>query len=151
MVRVLAYNIRQPFCQLFSFMPSSHQQKQQQDLVIRLEPLKSLFTQIQQEIEQLSSLGELAPKGAWIVRYQARGRGGIYWYYKWQSHSAIFMTKDRKKSCHKYIGKAGSPAYLKAVEKLVRRTKIEGLQQVLHTLELGLSDLVEEAARHQKD
>jgi hypothetical protein len=34
---------------------------------------------------------------------------------------------------------------------LVRRTKIEGLQQVLHTLELGLSDLVEEATRHQKD
>jgi hypothetical protein len=132
-------------------MPSSHQQKQQQDLGIRLEQLKSLFTQIQQEIEQLSSRGDLAPSGAWIVRYQARGRGGTYWYYKWQAHKAIFVTKDGKKSCHQYIGKAGSPAYLKAVEKLVRRTKIEGSEQALHTLELGLSDLVEEATRHQKD
>lgn len=131
-------------------MPRSHSQKQQQDLVIRLEQLKSLFTQIQQEIEALSSIGDLAPLGAWIVRYQARGRGGTYWYYKWQSHEAIFVTKDGNKSAHKYIGKAGSPAYLKAVEMLVRRTKIEGLEQALHTLELGLSDLVEEATRHQK-
>ncbi len=70
----------------------------------------------------------------------SRGRGGTYWYYKWQSHEAIFITKEGKKSCHKYIGKAGSSAYLKAVEMLVRRTKIEGLEQALHTLELGLSD-----------
>lgn len=126
-------------------------QQKQQDLATRLEQLKSLFILIQQEIEQLSSRGELAPNGAWIVRYQARGRGGTYWYYKWQSHEAIFITKEGNKSCHKYIGKAGSPAYLKAVEMLVRRTKIEGLEQALHTLELGLSDLVEEATRHQKD
>lgn len=132
-------------------MPSSHSQKQQQDLVIRLEQLKSLFAHIQQEIEHLSSRGDLAPEGAWIVRYQARGRGGTYWYYKWQSHESIFVTKEGKKSAHKYIGKAGSPAYLKAVEMQVRRTKIEGLEQALHTLELGLSDLVEEAMRHQKD
>jgi hypothetical protein len=42
-------------------MPTPRQQKQQQDLGIRLEQLKSLFTLIQQEIEQLSSRGELAP------------------------------------------------------------------------------------------
>lgn len=131
-------------------MPRQPLQKQQ-DLATRLEQLKSLFSLIQQEIEQLSSRGELAPNGAWIVRYQARGRGGTYWYYKWQSHQAIFVTKEGKKSCHKYIGKAGSPAYLKAVDMLVCRTKIEGLEQALHTLELGLSDLVEEATRHQKD
>lgn len=132
-------------------MSRPQKQKQQQDLGLRLEQLKSLFTQIQQEIEHLSSRGDLAPSGAWIVRYQARGRGGVYWYYKWQSHEPIFVTKEGKKSCHKYIGKAGSTAYLKAVEVLVRRTKIEGLEQALHTLELGLSDLVEEATRHHKD
>jgi hypothetical protein len=64
-------------------MPKPRQQKQQA-LPTRLEQLKSLFTLIQQEIEQLSSRGGLAPLGAWIVRYQARGRGGTYWYYKWQ-------------------------------------------------------------------
>ena len=31
------------------------------------------------------------------------------------------------------------------------RTKIEALQQVLHTLELGLGDLVEEANRINKN
>lgn len=132
-------------------MPSSPKPKQQQELGIRLEQLKSLFTQIPKEIEHLSSSGDLAPNRAWIVRYQARRRGGAYWYYKWQSHEAIFRTKEGKMSCHKYIGKAGSPAYLTAVEMLVRRTKIEGLEQALHPLELGLLDLVQEATRHQKD
>ena len=61
------------------------------------------------------------------------------------------MTKNGNSSCHQYIGKAGSPAFLKAVEMMKNRTKIEALQQVLHTLDLGLSDLVEEAARYQKD
>lgn len=49
-------------------MPRPRQQKQQ-DLATRLEQLKSLFTLIQQEIEQLNSTGELASLGAWIVRY----------------------------------------------------------------------------------
>ncbi|MEH2300270.1 MAG: hypothetical protein V7K88_14985 [Nostoc sp.] len=51
---------------------------------------------------------------------------------------------------HQYIGKVGSPAFLKAVEMMKNRTKIEALNQVLQTLELGFSDLVEEAARYQK-
>lgn len=85
------------------------------------------------------------------MRYQARERGGTYWYYKWQSRQAILVTKEGNPSSHKYIGKAGSPAFLKAVEMMVRRTKVEGLQQVLHTLELGLLDLVEEATRLTKD
>ena len=37
-----------------------------------------------------------------------------------------------------------------AVEMMIRRTKIESLQQIRHTLELGLSDLVEEATRHDE-
>ena len=56
-----------------------------------------------------------------------------------------------KNSCHQYIGKAGSPAFLKAVEMMKNRTKIEALQQVLHTLELGLEDLVDEANRINKN
>jgi hypothetical protein len=43
MARVLAYNIRQSICQLFSFMPSSHQQKKQQDLLIRKRAVKVAF------------------------------------------------------------------------------------------------------------
>lgn len=131
-------------------MPKSDRQQQQQDLATRLEELKSIFAQIDTEIEQLSQQGELAPPGTWIVRYRARGRGGTYWYYKWQSRESIFVTKSGKKSSHKYIGKAGSPAFIKAVEMMKNRTQIEGLQQVKHTLELGLEDLVEEATRCQE-
>jgi hypothetical protein len=39
---------------------------------------------------------------------------------------------------------------MEAVEMMLRRTKIESLQQVRHTLELGLSDLIEEATRDEK-
>lgn len=129
-------------------MPKSHQQ--QQDLATRLEELKSIFTEIDLEIEQIKQSGELAPSGAWIVRYRARGRGGTYWYYKWQSREAIFVTKSGEKSRHKYIGKAGSPAFILAVEMMKSRTKVEALQQVKHTLELGLEDLVSEASRFQE-
>ena len=117
------------------------------DLAYRIESIKALFTSLEKEIEALRQTGEIAEPGCWIVRYQARGTGGTYWYYKWQSHDPIFVTKEGKPSCHKYIGKAGSPAFMKAVDMVMRRTKIEGLQQSLYTVELALSDLVEEATR----
>ena len=117
------------------------------DLAYRIESIKALFTSLEKEIEALEQTEEIAQLGCWIVRYQARGTGGTYWYYKWQSHEPIFVTKEGKPSCHKYIGKAGSPAFMKAVDMVMRRTKIEGLQQSLYTVELALSDLVEEATR----
>ena len=129
------------------FLSMASKQQKQQDLGQRLEQLKVLQTQLSQKIEDLSSAGELAPTQAWIVRYLARGKGGSYWYYKWQSPEPIFITQKGQKSRYKYIGKAGSPAFLKAVEMVARRSQIEGLQQSLHTLELGLLDLVEEATR----
>lgn len=132
-------------------MPPIHLSKKQIDLSRRVDEIKRLHSLIFSEIESLTSSGEIAPAGCWIVRYQAKGTGGTYWYYKWQSHESIFVSKDGKKSCHKYIGKAGSPAFIKAVEMVMRRTKIEGLQQSLHTIELGLGDLVDEATRAKKE
>ena len=67
------------------------------------------------------------------------------------SFQAIFITKKGEVSCHKYIGKAGSKAFISAVEMMQRRTKIEALQQVQHTLDLGLMDLVEESTRMKKN
>ena len=55
--------------------------------------------------------------------------------------------KKGNPSRYKYIGKAGSPAFLEAVEMMRNRTQISALEQVLHTLELGRLDLVEEASR----
>jgi BMFP domain-containing protein YqiC len=119
------------------------------DLAHRIELLQAKREEINQEISTLLK-SDIAEESCWIVRYRAKGKGGAYWYYKWQSGTPIFVTKNGSKSCHKYIGKAGSPAFLKAVEMMKNRTKIEALNQVLHTLELGLNDLVEEATRYQK-
>ena len=48
------------------------------------------------------------------------------------------------------LGKRVVPAFILAVEMMKSRTKVEGLQQVKHTLELGLEDLVSEASRFQE-
>jgi hypothetical protein len=125
--------------------------KKESDLALRVEKLEEKRREVEQQIEQLKTQGELAPDGAWIVRYRAKGTGGAYWYYKWQSKQAIFITKKGNSSCHKYIGKAGSEAFIKAVEMMQRRTKIEALQQVQHTLDLGLMDLIEESTRMNKN
>lgn len=125
-------------------------EQKQSYLVKRLEQLQAKKEEIKQEIEEILT-SDVAQNGCWIVRYRAKGKGGAYWYYKWQSRSSIFVTKNGNFSCHQYIGKAGSPAFLKAVEMMRNRTKIEALEQVLHTLELGLCDLFEEITRYQKN
>ena len=125
--------------------------RQNKDLATRLDELKHLIKQLQQNIENIRDEGEIAPSGCWIVRYQAKGKkGGRYWYYKWMSHEPIFVTKNGNPSCHKYLGKAGSQAYLKAVEALSRRGRIEALERGMSTLSMGLEDLVEEASRLHK-
>lgn len=120
-----------------------------EDLAERLVLLQTKLEGISQEISQLRQT-DVAPDGCWILRYQSRGKGGTYWYYKWQSKEPIFVTKTGQKSCHKYIGKAGSKEFFRAVEMMLGRTKIEAFDQVIHTLELARMDLIEEATRYQK-
>ena len=129
-------------------MPNARQQK---DLATRLSELNFLQSQLQQDIKAIELEGEIAPSGCWIVRYQAKGKkGGRYWYYKWMSHNSIFITKKGNPSRHQYLGKAGSAAYLKAVEALSRRGRIEALERAMSTVSMGLSDLVEEASSFNK-
>ena len=124
---------------------------QHKDLATRLDELKHLIKQLQQDIEDIRDEGEIAPSGCWIVRYQAKGqKGGRYWYYKWMSHEPIFITKNGNPSRHQYLGKAGTEAYLKAVEALSRRGRIEALERAMSTLSMGLEDLVEETSRLYK-
>ena len=47
------------------------------DLGDRLDSIKGLFKQIEDDIERTSDSGKVAPSGCWIVRYQARGTGLI--------------------------------------------------------------------------
>ena len=122
-------------------------QQQQLDLADRLEKVIALIDEINGEIESIQVNSPVAPPACSLVRFRAKGKGGAYWYYKWQSPQPIFVTKKGNSSRYKYIGKAGSPAFLEAVEMYRNRTSISALQQVLHTLELGRDDLLEEASR----
>jgi hypothetical protein len=128
-------------------MSTPKRMRKSADLAERLTQVCTLLQSIDQEISEAENPEKMAPEGAWIVRYRAKGRGGAYWYYKWQAKEAIFVTKNGEKSRNQYIGKAGSPAFLEAVEMMKRRTKRESLQQVRHTLELALIDLIDEATK----
>jgi hypothetical protein len=97
-------------------------------------------------------LGQIAPPGCWIARYLAKGRKGVYWYYKLQATSPIFLTKtDGKLSRYKHLGKPGSPAYLDAIEQITARAKIEALDRSIETLKQSLKDLVQETSKYNKE
>ena len=121
--------------------------QQQLDLADRIAQVQVRIESISKEIENILAKSPVAKPTSSIVRFRAKGKGGAYWYYKWQSPQPIFITKNGNSSRYKYIGKAGSPAFNEAVEMYRNRTHISSLQQVLHTLELARLDLVEEANR----
>jgi hypothetical protein len=124
-------------------------QQQQLDLADRIEKVQVLIDEINRKIDSIQANSLVAPPACSLVRFRAKGKGGAYWYYKWQSLRPIFVTKKGNSSRYQYIGKAGSPAFLEAVEMMKNRTKISALQQVLHTLELARLDLVSEASRRE--
>ncbi|MGK7895169.1 MAG: hypothetical protein AB4372_16490 [Xenococcus sp. (in: cyanobacteria)] len=125
-------------------------QQQQLDLADRIEKVQALIEEISREIDSIKAHSPIAPPACGIVRFRAKGQGGAYWYYKWQSPKPIFVTKRGNSSRYKYIGKAGSPAFLEAVEMMRNRTSISALEQVRHTLELGREDLLTEASRNSE-
>ena len=125
-------------------------QQQQLDLADRIEKVQALIEEISREIDSIKAHSPIAPPACGIVRFRAKGKGGAYWYYKWQSPKPIFVTKRGNSSRYKYIGKAGSPAFLEAISMMRNRTQISALEQVRHTLELGREDLLEETSRNSE-
>ncbi len=105
-------------------------QQQQLDLADRIEKVQALIDEISREIDTIKANSPIAPPACGIVRFRAKGKGGAYWYYKWQSPKPIFVTKRGNSSRYKYIGKAGS----------TRR------QKFLPTLKEALSSLFELSA-----
>jgi TolA-binding protein len=133
--------------ELFISRVVKNQQQQQLDLADRIAQVQGLIDEINREIENIQANLKVAFPTSSIVRFRAKGKGGAYWYYKWQSPQPIFVTKSGNPSRYQYIGKAGSLAFLEAVEMLRNRTSISALEQVLRTLELARLDLVEESTR----
>ena len=118
----------------------------QEDIITRADFLAALMSNLEREIKQITSSGEVAPKDSWIVRYQVKGKYGVYWYYKLQSSSAVFPSqRDNKKlSKYRHLGKPGSSAYNDAVLALARRAKIDALERMINTIKQGWIDLYEE-------
>ncbi len=132
-------------------MVKKTKQSQKQEELDYVNNIAALISLYDKQIKDIMALGEVAPTGCWIVRYQARGRNSRYWYYKLHSTEAIFSTRNpQKKSRYKHLGKAGSPAYLEGVASVLRRAQIEGLSRAIQTLKSGLMDLADEAEKNYR-
>jgi hypothetical protein len=128
---------------------SNQLSENQEDIIIRADSLAALMSNIDSEIKQIIDSGVVAPKDSWIMRYQVKGKYGIYWYYKLQSLDAVFPSQrdSSKLSKYKHLGKPGSPAYNDAVIAVTRRTKIDALERMKNSLKQGWIDLYEEKER----
>ncbi|MEM9276503.1 MAG: hypothetical protein AAGA80_26680 [Cyanobacteria bacterium P01_F01_bin.143] len=131
--------------------PKHTAQKRQEDLSERINLVTSLKERLEQERQAIFDSGCVAPSGCWIARYLAKGRKDHYWYYKLQATEPIFPKKsDGKLSKYKHLSKAGSKAYLEALEQINRRTQIEALDRSIETINQGLKDLLEETSKYKK-
>ncbi len=112
------------------------------DLISRAELLQQTIATLQIMIQQIKAGGEIAPSGCCVSRYQARGKQGVYWYYKLHANHPIFpTTQPDKLSKYKHLGKAGSPAHVDAVMQVARRTQIDYLQSCIDSLRQNWVDL----------
>ena len=111
------------------------------ELEQRADRIADAIAKLSSQIQQIESEGEVAHAGCCVLRYQARGRRGTYWYYKLHAQAAIFPTQSGEMSKYKHLGKAGSAAHIEAVLQVARRTQIEGLQRMLAALTQCWSEL----------
>jgi hypothetical protein len=78
-------------------------------------------------LKLVEASGEIAPAGCCVLRYQARGKQGTYWYYKLHATAAIFPTKSGQMSKYKHLGKAGSAAHIEASNAGVQKNSNRGI------------------------
>lgn len=117
--------------------------KTSQDAQTRAKQIKALIRQLKQKIEKIEREGEVAPPHCHIIRYQIKQNQKIYWYYKLQSAEPIFpmASAPEQKTKYLYLGKVGSEAHIDAVEKMTRRSLIDELERVIHSLQEGYLDV----------
>ena len=115
--------------------------KQPSDL--RAKQLQKMISKIKRQISNLEKTGTIAPPTCNVIRYQIRQNHKIYYYYKLQSKDAIFPTvnSESKLSKYLYLGKAGSSAYIEAIEQVTRRALIDELKRVLSSLQEAYLDV----------
>ena len=124
----------------------------QEDLHKRIDFVIGVKERLELEVAAIHDSTPVAPPRCRIARYKALGRKEFYWYYKLHATTPIFPTRnDGKLSKYKHLGKAGSQAYIDAIEQITARTKIEALDRSIEALKQGLKDLVEETSKYNKE
>ena len=97
----------------------------QEDLHKRIDFVISMKERLELEVAAIHDSTPVAPPRCRIARYRALGRKEFYWYYKLHATTPIFPTRsDGKLSKYKHLGKAGSQAYIDAIEQITARTKM---------------------------
>jgi hypothetical protein len=110
----------------------------------RVKQLQKLITKIKRKIKNIDKKDEVAPPTSNVIPYQIRQNKKLYSYYKLQSKEAIFPKVNQKDKLSKYLylGKAGSLAYIEAVEQVTRRALIDELERTLNNLNQAYLDVL---------
>ena len=112
------------------------------DKLARFTRCKKALALAEKQQQQLLKLGELAPFGAWVARYQVRQNNKKYWYYKLQVSQPYFQCATADKlSKYKHLGKAGTTAHIDAVMSVMRRSIWNEIQKVIDSLDDCLLDI----------
>ena len=124
-------------------MSAKTQPVRQLDRINRAERLLATIATLEEQIQNISASGEVAPQGCHLARYQARGQYKAYWYYKLQAQEPIFISKKEpdKASRYKHLGAAGTQAHVDGVMMVIRRNQIDELQKSIDALRDSWSDL----------
>lgn len=123
-------------------MPRPSNNDIEQDKLARFDRIKKAIAQLEKQQRFFLKQGELAPVAAWVARYQVRQNIKRYWYYKLQVPYPYFKSATSEKlSKYKHLGKAGTQAHIDAVMSVFRRTVIQEIQKIIHTLDNCLLDI----------
>jgi hypothetical protein len=123
-------------------MPRTTAKDIEQDKFARFERIKKAIAALEKQQRQILKQGELAPSGAWVARYQVRQNTKKYWYYKLQAPSPSFPSlKSSELSKYKHLGKAGTQDHIDAVMSVFRRSIVDEIQKIIHSLDNCLLDI----------
>lgn len=118
-------------------------QKTHSDQLLRIDRINAIIKSLTNQMQDLRAEGNVAPLRCWVARYQVRSKNKIYWYYKLQSPTPLFLslTGTGRLSKYRHLGKAGSEAHISAVRAVLRRSLIDEVQQTIDTLTQCLLDI----------
>ena len=124
-------------------MSAKTKEASQLDKINRAERLLTTIAALEQQIKDISAIGEVAPTGCHLARYQARGQYKAYWYYKLQAKNPIFPSKKEpsKFSRYQHLGAAGTESHVDGLMMVIRRNQIDELQKSIDALRDSWSDL----------